>query len=217
MDIIIGLIGAKSSGKSTAFEIISKLYNGEVKEITLAGKLKDTCSKIFDIPRNHFDSHRFKEKDLETPIYLTTEVLQSIYSTFNLDVDFGKYIRPHIGKILFTPRQVAQYIGTEVLRAVQPDVHCIHALGNDSDNYKIGVVTDIRFPNEFSFFSNLSKFIPIYIKRSEAENFAAKDSHVSESYLKDLAAKSNKIYNDTTIPEFEKELAKLLKQLLADK
>jgi hypothetical protein len=203
--IIIGLMGAKGSGKTTAFNFIKERLP-YVGEITLAAKLKNVCSEVFEIPREYFDSHKYKEQYLQTPVYLDQKKLQIIYKDFLIDYpNYDTDIRPHVGVILDTPRKIAQYVGTEVLRKTVGTVHCINAFKTFLDsNAAVGVVTDIRFPNELTFFKAKAEvFIPIFIKNTAAEIAASKDSHESESYLSNLAAASICVPNETTLENFK--------------
>lgn len=216
MDIVIGLIGAKGAGKTTAFNAIKEVL--DVQEITLAAKLKDVSSLAFNIPRNWFDSHSHKEKDLEDPIFLNSQNLALVWREYGVSEItsefFDKYVRYHVGKVLYTPRQVAQYIGTEVLRAYIPDIHCLEAAKAVSK--RIGVVTDMRFPNEFEFFAkNYVKFYPIYINNIGAEVHAGKDTHASEAHLQDLAKKAYQtIPNNSSIREFEDTVKSFVRSLI---
>ena len=217
MRSVIGLIGAKGAGKTTAFKAISSAFPGVV-EITLAGKLKDTCAEVFNIPRDHFDSHEFKEKDLDTPAYMSLETvvscLRSFYPENEYHLDFNLYVRPHMGKVLYTPRQVAQYVGTEVLRAMNPDIHCLAATRGVEGN--IFVVTDMRFPNELDFFKKDPEtvFNAIYVKNTSAEVMAGKDPHPSERYLFDLARQAHPIPNESSINEFEHNVISFVSTIL---
>lgn len=214
MNKVIGLVGAKGAGKTTAYRIISELLPNTV-EITLAAHLKNTCSNIFAIPRDHFDSHKYKELDLGSPIYLTAKLIIAVLDAYGINPDFDKHVRSHIGKVLHTPREVAQYIGTEVLRTEDPDVHCKAAVSTVTDsNETVGVVTDIRFPNEYSFFyKNYKDFYPIYIKNTAAETNASKDAHLSESYLKELASKASKVDNENSLLDLKTNLIKVLTEI----
>lgn len=220
MKHVIGLVGAKGAGKTTAFKAIQRNFEGVV-EVTLAGKLKDTCAKVFSIPRDHFDSHDFKEKDLEVPAHIdidkVTECLRDFYPEDEYHIDFNLYVRPHLGKVLYTPRQIAQYVGTEVLRAMNPDIHCLAATKGLEGS--VFVVTDMRFPNEMDFFKNdpTAKFNAIYIKNSRAEVTASGDLHPSERHLYDLAKLSYPIINESTMDVFENSLIEYVKPILGDK
>lgn len=211
MSVIIGLVGAKGAGKTTAFKFIQAADDDAV-EITLAAKLKDVCAQVFDIPRFHFDSHDFKEVELSNPAYMQADMVKSIFQKYDSLEGNEDKVRKHVGKILFTPRQIAQYVGTEVLRDLHPDIHCQAALkAADLTTTSLGIVTDLRFPNEFEFFNKTAElFVPIYIKNTKAESYAAGDTHASEAYLFDLAKKSTKVDNESTIEDFQANLYKTL-------
>lgn len=214
MDIVIGLIGAKGAGKTTAYEVIQAEL--DVQEITLAAKLKDVSAEVTGIDRNWFDSHRFKEVDLNDPVFLTAPLLEKIWQLYGVGTKapgfFDKFVRPHVGQLLHTPRQIAQYVGTEVLRAYEPDIHCLEAA--KAITKTIGVVTDMRFPNEYDFFrKNYPRFHTLYIQNNGAEIHAGKDTHASEAYLKDLARKADvTVINDSSIKAFQEKVRKYIKE-----
>jgi hypothetical protein len=204
MEILIGLIGAKGAGKTTAFKIIQSVM--DVEEITLAKKLKEVCSSIFSIPRDHFDDHRYKEKNLEVPVYISQKALNQIYKAYGIDIqglDYNTHFRVHIGKILNTPRQIAQYAGTEILRSIDEMIHCKNAV--PVSDKKVGIITDLRFPEELDYFyNNSTRLRLIYISNLRAENYSKADTHVSESFLKKMAVRADKvIVNDAGLLEFE--------------
>lgn len=214
MEIIIGLIGAKGSGKTTAFNAMKDAYP-EIVELTLAGKLKDVCSQVFGIPREYFDSHNFKEKELDNPVYLTIGQLQNIFEAYDANPNYDTYLRPHVGKILLTPRQIAQYVGTEVLRTISHDIHCEFCVKGKTG--RIGVVTDIRFPNELAYFkSNYVNFYPLYIKNTGAELAASQDGHRSESYYGELSAQALIFSADDTLEELKKKAVRTLRDILEE-
>lgn len=210
MKTVIALVGAKGAGKTTAFNTIKEIL--DVQEVTLASKLKDVSAQVFDIPREHFDSHKYKEKDLDTPVFLTSEALVKVFNAYDVSPDFDKLVRQHIGQVLHTPRQIAQYIGTEVLRTYNPDVHCFEAVKSVTKD--VGVVTDMRFPNEYNYFDkNYPEFHLLYIQNNGAENEAAKDTHASEAYLKELAKLADRtIPNNSSVQEFQAAVKGYLKE-----
>lgn len=211
--LVFGLIGAKGAGKTTVFNAFRNCDILPVEEVTLAAKLKDVCSKVFNIPRLHFDSHSYKEKELESPIFLERRHLFEIFKNYALEAD-DRFIRPHVGMILTSPRRVAQYIGTEVLRAVDEDIHCKAAVTDLTGS--ILVVTDMRFPSEFNYFyERYSQFVPLYVKRVAAEINAAVDSHSSEAHLTTLKVKClYTLDNNYGIKDLEERAIKLFKEVV---
>ena len=205
MKIIVGLIGAKGAGKTTVFEMLQERI--PVQEITLATKLKDVCATVTTIPRDFFDSHEYKEKPLQTPLTLTWPMLTSIYEAYGLRADYEAMIRPHMGMTFKTPRRIAQYVGTEVLRSVEADIHCRAA--TEELTHHVSVVTDIRFPNELRYFADQhdTSFLPIYIHNPKAEEAAQGDGHASEAHLNTLKSQCIlRIDNHTTVEDLQRRV-----------
>lgn len=212
--IVIGLIGAKGSGKST-FAAIAKKRFPFVQEGALANKLKDVCSAFLGIPRLDFDDPNLKEqylgKYLGRPAELNSHNVASIMNEFGI-IPTTESVNPHVyTATFFTPRQVAQYIGTEVLRSIDPDIHC-KGLMQDQPKDGVLIVTDIRFPNELEFFMNKfgSSFFPIYIANAHAEAAAAKDAHESEAHVQTLAKSCRHIDNEESLDVLEMKVVNLL-------
>ena len=209
---LIGLSGVKESGKSTAFDYIKNQIDGVV-EIQLAKKLKDTCSVSLNIPRSHFDDQDFKEKTLVTPLILTKETITNILCNYQIDFS-DKYLK-HIGKQIKTPREAAQYIGTEVLREGDPDIHCRHAIIEaEKLGARVGIITDMRFPNELDFFCGDNEFLGgFFIYRPEKYNQLLSDMakgnvHSSETNILYLVPRMTIIDNDSNLVKLQDQINK---------
>ena len=182
---IITLVGVKRSGKSTTFNYLKEIFPS-VTEITLANKLKNVCSEVFNVPRSAFDDDR-KEQPLDKAVQLYPAHVVDICAKFDINNLSEGEINPHVGVILPTPRRIAQFVGTEILRSFGANIHCEHAVKDLSDNC-FGVVTDCRFWNEFNYFKDNSYyFIPIYVDNKKAEEKAQGDNHASERDVLDIA------------------------------
>jgi hypothetical protein len=207
MKIVIGLVGVKTSGKSTAANIIKNILGENVIESALADKLKKASSEVFGVPRWAFDSQLLKERQFIFPRTLGRNEIESVLSMFGItptDELMSRYSKV-TGMELNSPRQIAQIVGTEILRnAGDEDIHCKNV--NLSD--KITIISDIRFPNEFSYFKNLSNayFLPFYIQRDEAENKITPDSHSSETSVFMFRDKCIKINNNDGLQDLEKQI-----------
>ena len=207
MKIIIGLTGNKGSGKNTAHTFIEGYYFGKkrVEEIALAGPLKRSCAEVLNLEPRLFVDQNLKEVDLPIPVQLDKKIIEQFFKQFGrADYDFNEHVRPHLGKILHTPRQILQYVGTEVLRALDEDIHCKAAVAQVGE-CDIAVVTDIRFPNELNFFLNLQNvdFVPVYIENRRAEEAASADKHASEAHIGFIKTKCDVIPNNDTITNFQ--------------
>jgi hypothetical protein len=201
MKTIIALTGVKTSGKTTAFNYIKEVYP-EVIEIQIAKKLKDECARVFGVERSLFDDPARKELELDMPIYLTKKNVEAVIEAYDKVPDYDLHVRPHVGKVLESPRRVAQYIGTEVLRNVDTDIHCLGAV-MDLPEDGFFVVTDMRFLSEFDFFKRnfSSEFFPYYVQSNRAEETAT-DPHPSEREVRLVAKKCKPVSNNGSMSEF---------------
>jgi len=219
MKKIVAFCGVKRSGKTTAYESIKSNYPN-VREITLAKKIKDVCSEIFDMDRESFDDQKLKEKKLETPFFLEESHLNAILKAYGLEENvqytYFQNIRPHIGKVCYSRRELLQYVGTEVLRTVDSDIHCKAAI-QDIPEDGLFIVTDLRFPNELKFFKNLNfEFYPFYIKREAAEVVALKDKHPSEQLVFETAKGCIEILNNSDLLDFQIRVVELIRNILSE-
>lgn len=215
MKVVIGLAGVKTSGKSTVANIITELIGGDIKESALAGKLKDVCADVFGLTRDSFDNQDIKEVPFtDGPKILRLNEILDILTLFNTPLTpelLKKYEDAGtIGLQLETPRRIAQIVGTEVLRTTgNEDIHCENMLMNDSG---ITIVSDLRFPNEFTYFSaaNDINFLPLYIQRNEAEASVTEDSHPSEKRVFEFSSDCIEIPNNSSLEDLESFLKETL-------
>lgn len=195
---IIGLIGPKRSGKTTAFNTLKSIH-GAVVEVQLAKKLKDTCSLVFKVERNHFDDQNFKEVPFKIPLAVTNNHIKAICDQYNIGTE-GLLDEEDTFTVIKTPRQLLQYIGTDVLRKNDPYIHC-KSIEIPKDSSDIYVITDVRFQNEHNYFMSNQNFYPVYIQRDEAEKEL--DGHPSEQESKFLKEVSYILENNGTIEDLE--------------
>lgn len=220
MTNLIAFCGVKQSGKSTACEVLLKLKS-EYKPITLAGKIKEASSKVFNIPLQDFENGIEKEKTLLFPIILSSDNLTDFlneykkeFNLLNIEYNYDDHIRVHIGKPIYTKRNLLQYLGTEVLRQLDPQIHC-KVVDINMKNNNSYILTDMRFPNEFDFFNKKGiKFTPIYIKNPIAESIAIQDTHPSERLVFTTCKKCGIIIeNISTLENFKSKVSNLVKEL----
>ena len=179
---IIAFAGAKESGKSTSAILLKSILDTQTKEIAFAAHLKNTCAQVFNIDINYFLDTKLKETELENYVHLNKTALLNIFKLFDLmDIDYDKYIRPHISRVFSTPRALLQYIGTEVLHPIDPLIHVKTALKLVDSNY-INIITDLRFPQEFEALYKNPEFLPIYVDNKKAEANAATRKERTDQY-----------------------------------
>lgn len=219
-NVVIGLAGVKTAGKSTVTNILKKHL--DLREAALAQKLKDVSAAVFNIPRSHFDDQKYKEVSFDVPKVLGANEIISILEKFGisyrefverqvLSSSDGKHPYASIvGMLLESPRKVAQIVGTEVLRLVGEDIHCESV---ELYNGGVTVVSDMRFPNEYAYFAKNTDitFIPIYIKRDIAEAQVTENSHPSETSVFQFTNKCFRVDNNGSLEDTEAQLVAILK------
>lgn len=215
--IIIAFAGYKGSGKTTAFEIVKNKYS-EVYEVTLAKHLKTVLSQVFEIPINYFKDPNLKDLELENEVYLEKEQIASVIKAFNKEPIYDTQVRPFMGKVLYTPRTLMQFIGTEILHKIDPLIHTKYAVSNMPDSGTV-IVTDIRFYKEFLYFEeNFKKeFNLFYINNLNAETLAYKDKHSSEKELDFFKSRGIYIDNNGYLEDFKINVLSHIRRTLEQK
>lgn len=213
---IIAFCGSKGSGKSTSATLFKELSGLQTEEIAIAGHLKEVSSHVFGVEYDKFINPSLKEVELETYIVLDAKSVQAVLTQFFVaDYDFDKIVRPHIGRVLRTPRALLQYIGTEVLHAVDPLIH-VKAAIQKKDKSKMTVITDLRFAAEFDYFNTSSPFMfmPVYVKNSAAEVAASADAHPSERQFEQFKTRCRLLDNEGSMSELGDKIRDLVKEVV---
>lgn len=207
---LIGISGYAKSGKSTIYSMLKQIG---AKEIAFADHLKNTCSKVFNIPRVNFDDQNLKEIPFEKPIHLNLYQINEILSLFKIDVDVDSWIDLTTrteGTALISPRHIAQYIGTDVLRSLDQDIHIKTALSKIVEE-GIYVCSDVRFLNELENVKKAGGFV-IGVQRDSVKPDLSK-VHISESFIEEIVSKSDyKIVNNGTLEELQNAVRLILEK-----
>lgn len=202
---IIGLTGFAKSGKSTAADLLKNLGG---QEVAFAKHLKDVCSAVFSVQRDHFDDQAFKEVPFTFDLRIMREDIDRILTYFEVPARFipDTYLK-HKGVTLTSPRHVAQYVGTEILRSIDPNIHINMAfkLNSDSDA-KFLICSDVRFENELKAVQDSGGLV-LGISRKVVVPADLENLHPSEKEIPSLIARSNlKVSNEGTIEKFLEEV-----------
>jgi len=204
--IIISLVGAKQSGKTTsAFILNDMLHNSHVTAI--ADKLKVECSVAYDIDLIHFHSQDLKEESMIYPIRTKIENLSHLIESFKLSdkpVNISSDTLLELSTTnLRTPRDIMQHAGMFLRNVFGKHIHLKHL---DLSN-EITIVSDVRFKNEFDYLDKLPGYvhIPLYIHNKKAESSG--DNHVSEQEFKKFTKKCIFVDNN------EKDIEALYRKL----
>lgn len=187
--VLVGLMGTKCSGKSTAANFLIKHYN--FVEKSMAEPLKRACQELFLFSEEQvFGSQEQKEtpdprwfgctprKALQ---YVGTELLRD-----NLDK-----IMPGLGKNIFTHRFKLWYV--QEMRK-NPNL-CV-------------VISDVRFQNEADFVRDLGGIV-IKIDRPSV---ISSDMHPSEIELLNIKNFNYQIENTGTLNEFYEKIKRCMKE-----
>lgn len=152
--MIIGIGGEKESGKDTVADMLVKEHS--YRRLAFADNLKNMCIKVFELTWAQCYDVKLKEEKFLNPVVLDVHTMGAIWnwavnknhmkSPENALLKMEKF---H-GKELWTPREVLQFIGTEVLRDIFHEDYHVEVVFREIDrrNLKDVVIPDARFANE---------------------------------------------------------------------
>lgn len=143
MRIKIGLLGLAGSGKDTAAEMLRDLTGYPIKRY--ADELKKAAKAVFG---ENFDNRDIKEiihyVNPDHMLECTFQMLHTVLNESEMDKASELYAE-HLGlRSTISPREYQQILGTEIGRAIDPDVWT-RKIKNFKGNC---IVPDVRFPNE---------------------------------------------------------------------
>lgn len=215
MGTIIAFTGPKQAGKTTALEFIKEEIP-EAEKLSIAGHLKTVCSEVFELDSDLFYNNTKKELDLDNPVILEQQNIEATIKAFNEAPNYELHVRPYIGKILYTPRQLLQFVGTELLQNVKKSIH-LDYLAENLDTKKVYLVDDLRFDHELNFFKSLEKnnvkVLTYYVNNVKAEEIAKKDPHPSEQGFKVFKNKCIHIQNNDNLIKYRNSIKTLIKEI----
>lgn len=199
---LIVFVGPRNSGKDTCASVVQGMgLAGDT--VKFAGPLKDICSDTFGISRRIFEHPGEKEAAGEYQVG-SFEIgclvhLMSGYLPMNQkqERDFLRSFANHAGTVLNSPRQVLQYVGTEMIRAADYDWHCKAAFANIENLSDTMVVTDCRFLNEYSYLMEHHEPDFYYVDRPLAEVQLAAATHTSEKEIYLVRQEISKVIHNT--------------------
>lgn len=207
--MIIGVVGKKGSGKTTAAKLAEKL--GFIP-LAFADALKNTTSKVFNIPVNILNDNYAKD-NMQITIELTDSVLSNflweLSNTYTpihptaIEQAIADYAGP---RMMSTPRQLLQVLGTDLVRDNVDKEYWLNALLSKIKNPKLDyIVHDVRFQNECDLIKRKNGAV-LVITRPGGTNL---DSHVSESFKP--AEYDFLINNNSSIDQFTRDVTNVLR------
>lgn len=211
MQKVIGISGFAKSGKSTLAKLLVEKHGA--KEIIFADHLKNVCAEVFDIPRNHFDDQSLKEVKFAQPYVLSDMQISLIIEKFGItDWNFDEVYAKHEYQKLTSPRHIAQYVGTDILRDIDSDIHVKTAMRKIEGQTGVFVVSDMRFQNEFD--AVITQGVTVGIVR-DAVRPDLSNVHESERHIDSLVKQcTHVIENNSTMEEFQAQVENLVKSII---
>lgn len=206
---IIALTGYIGSGKDTAADIILKEFPG-LPTITFAKNMKVILGKVFNLDQKYFTDRTLKEANLEDPIYMSPELIDSVCRLYGYELEYDQ-MRPFIGKMIYSPRELMEFFGTTVLQSLDKQIHVKQEfrLAQRSDNY---LITDVRFEHEYKYLvENFDQVQLLFIDRASAEAAAKPRKSIAEQYLPTLKTKALIVDNNGTLEALKINILKYIK------
>lgn len=206
--MLIAFSGTKFAGKDTAAEILIKRHG--FKRIGLADKLKDICSEVFEIPREHMDDPAKKEYPFKAEVSITSGNIDSLLGRiardgfeFDFETTFRDISKNFYGKNLTSIRDMLQTVGTDICRSFIKDDIWLEYIKKELTPESNIVITDARFQNERDYLRNIGAIL-VLIHRPGLES---KSSHISENQLGNASDYDVVATNDTTINALQSSIS----------
>ena len=200
MGFVLGINGPAGAGKDTIGEYLIN-HHGWTGKHAFARNLKNMVREIFHLSEEDVSSQEGKRRTLITPEIFTKEKFSSVlawmyrtHQNANTTRSQVKSVADLVGTKLHTPRQIIQFIGTDVCRALIPTYH-VDILGKDVSKPGNWVVTDVRFENEADFIVNslAGKVLKVALLDIPDEDMR---KHASENSLESWSGFTKIIIND---------------------
>lgn len=154
--MIVGISGKARSGKDRTSEVFIK--HGFTR-ISFADELKRMLSDVFCLPLETFYDDNLKDSPFETPVVITNThlvLIESHITTFTSNNADSLY--DHAGVEVKSPREMMQYVGTEVCRKVDDELW-LKAFKHRTKGFDNVVCPDVRLPNERNLIRELNGFL----------------------------------------------------------
>lgn len=218
--MIIGICGAKGSGKSTTANILKELVPGAV-DIAFADPMKEFCKKVFDFSKEQLwgPSEEREKPDERYPRSRPHLWVKAPYSLKTCARCRAIYCAQHSETCddFLTPREALQQLGTEWGRACYPEVWVEYGIRRakallrpDLERWggvSLVIVTDVRFQNE----ADAIRAAGGKVLRVTRPGCGTSDSHASEAEAATMDV-DLEIPNDGTLDDLKKALALALEE-----
>lgn len=206
----LGLLGLAGSGKDTAAEILQRVLHEQDMHFEIkkyAGLLKEATRLAFG---DNFDDRDVKEER----VFVTPTLADNIIDATDyiwLKLGFGQEhfelfndlcIKHIDSKTWMSPREFQQLLGTDVVRAIDPDAW-VKYLTEQDGNY---IVSDVRFANELVDYNILLcrhgiADIAEHVSEGFTRSLLQDVAHMDAPYLHDYT-----LWNNGTLEELERNI-----------
>jgi hypothetical protein len=220
MGFILGLHGAAKAGKDTVADYILSEYSWGEK-LSFAGNLKEMCKVVFQLTDEDVNTQEGKERPFPQPKTFTQRNLGSVlywmaqtHSAYPPAKGSREKLKTLIGTELSTPRQVLQFVGTDVCRTVVPSYHGDVVIKKIKDNPDTNfVITDVRFPDEGDLILDDYNGIVVEVLRESTSKENIDRSHASETAMQEWGRFTDVVNNQKDgLPFLFAEVNNLLKR-----
>jgi len=182
--MIIGFGYKAGAGKDTSGDYLVSKY-GFVKD-SFAGTLKALCKSVLGLSEFDVNDSRGKAIPFDRPLVVTEVLYYKLYSAvlkslLSCEVDVDLPFPEQSSKVLYTPREVLQFIGTDIIRQIYPRFHVDTLLYRCAHRPAGTVICDIRFPDEKKAIESAGGITVKLCRESYLSGSTA--SHISENAL----------------------------------
>ena len=192
MALVLGLHGAAMSGKDTVADYLVD-QKGWTAKLSFAHNLKEMCKAIFYLTDHDVHDQAGKHALFAKPKTFTENNLGSVlfwmsrtHARFPVSKESKLKVKSLVGTELRNPRDILQFVGTEICRELIKTYHVDivkqQVLQNPEGKF---VITDVRFPNEGDFVLDDLQGSVIKIERPNLSSTNINRQHASETSMSD--------------------------------
>lgn len=186
---MIGLGGAAGVGKSSVARILCEQHG--YKEYSFAKNLKEMCKEVFYLTDEMVYTQSGKKELLPQTVKLDQVHMRAIDRWIR---DVNKWrtrgnevlamMDKCLGKEFNTPREILQYVGTEICREVYDNNFHIKVVDRqiEDDGHDKAVISDARFANERAYVRE-NGGVRILIESDKQEDLGEHSKHASETSM----------------------------------
>lgn len=190
MGVVLGIHGPAGAGKDTMADYLIREFGWHAK-LSFAGNLKEMCKEVFDLTDFDVYHQEGKKAYFSTPVEFELDHLLDIISWMShTHPDTHRDITKVLGLLgtpLVNPRQILQFVGTDICRTLVSTYHSdvlVNKITSNADNWF--VVTDVRFPNEGDLILDNLGGMVVHLKAPEEDDDDDEGEHEDNSVAENI-------------------------------